>query len=103
MAGYFMASYDVSNADTYAKYNPGSLEVIMGTVAKHAGKVLVATDQATWIAGERKMVVIMEFPTVEAAQAWLDDEDYGKVKGFRIDGTSNRFEVIAPQFVPPAG
>ena len=53
MAGYFIASYDVSNADTYAKYNPGSLEVIMGTVAKQGGKLLVATDQATWIAGER--------------------------------------------------
>ena len=46
MAGYFIASYDVSNADTYAKYNPGSLDVIMGTVAKHGGKLLVATDQA---------------------------------------------------------
>ena len=102
MAAYFIASYDVSDPDTYAKYNRGSIPVILQTMEKHGGKLLCAGDGNEWIAGERKMVILMEFPSVDAAQAWVSDEEYGAVKGLRISSTANRFEVMRPSsHLPP--
>ena len=37
MAALLIVSYDVSDPDRYAEYNPGGLEAIMGTVAKYGG------------------------------------------------------------------
>ncbi|MBN4049472.1 DUF1330 domain-containing protein [bacterium AH-315-N03] len=102
MPAYFVASYDVTDPEAYAKYSPGSIPTIMSTMTKHGGKLLAAGTENTWIAGERKTLVIMEFPTVEAAQAWEADEEYAKVKPIRLGSTGNRVEVIAPGFVPPS-
>jgi uncharacterized protein (DUF1330 family) len=103
MAAYLIAAYDIGNPDEYAKYNPGGLETIMGTIMKHGGKVLMAGGENTWLAGERQALVVIEFPTVDAAKAWEADPDYAPVKAIRHGATTNRFEVIGPQFVMPEG
>jgi uncharacterized protein (DUF1330 family) len=103
MPGYFIASYDVNDPEEYAKYNPGSMDVLMGTMTKHGGKVLVAGPQDDWIAGKRNALVVIEFPTVEAAKAWTEDPEYAKIKPFRLNSTTNRLEVIAAQFEMPKG
>ncbi len=103
MAACFIASYDITDADTYARYNPGSLEVIIETIEKHGGKVLAAGPNNEWIADKRTMVVMLEFPSVETAKAWESDPDYAPARQFRHDSTGARFEVIAPEFVPPSG
>ena len=102
MSAYFILSYDVTDPDRYSQYNPGSLGVIMETVGRHKGKVLAAGTDHHWVADTRKALVVIEFPTVEAAKAWDEDPDYVKVKAHRLESTSNRFEVIAPQFVMPS-
>ena len=102
MPGYMIATYDVTDPEGYAKYSPGSLETIMGTIAKHGGKVLVAGGEAHWYAGERKAVVVVEFPTFEAAKAWEEDPEYGEVRGLRIESTSNRVELVVDGFKPPS-
>ena len=102
MAAYLIASYDVSDPDEFAKYNPGSLPVIMQTIQKHGGKVLAAGGPAEWFAGDRHALVIIEFPTVDAAKAWEDDPDYAPAKAIRVASTTNRVEVITAAFVPPS-
>ena len=101
MPGYFIASYDVSDADQYAQYNPGNLPAIMQTIAKHEGRVLIAGPGAEWFDGKRKSMVVIEFPTFEAAKAWRSDPDYAEFLDIRIASTTNRVEVIAPHFEPP--
>jgi uncharacterized protein (DUF1330 family) len=103
MPGYFIASYDIKDPDGYAKYMPGSMDVVMGTMTKHGGKLLVAGPQENWIAGERNAVVVIEFPSVEAANAWVNDPEYVKVKPFRLESTTNRIELVAAQFEMPKG
>jgi len=99
---YLIASYDITDEDEYAKYNPGSIDLIMKTVGRHGGKVLAAGPDNDWFAGERAMIVLMEFPSREAANAWENDPDYRPAKEIRVGSTGNRFEAIAPEFVPPA-
>lgn len=102
MTAYFIASYDVSNPEEYAKYNPGSMDVLMQTLTKHGGSVLSAGTESHWLADEKKVCVVLEFPTMDAAKAWESEPDYQAAKAIRHGATTNRFELIAPAFVPPA-
>ncbi|MCB9594973.1 MAG: DUF1330 domain-containing protein [Sandaracinaceae bacterium] len=101
MAAYLIAAYDVTDPEQFAKYNPGSLPVIMGTMEKHGGKVLSAGGDGTWLQGSRHVMVIIEFPSVEAAEAWESDPEYAPAKAIRVASTGNRFEMIAPSFKMP--
>lgn len=102
MAAYLIISYDVSDLDVFQQCNPGSLPVITQTMTKHGGKPLAVGGDNDWEAGHRQQVIIMEFPTKDAAHAWENDPDYAAAKALRLASTTNRFEVIAPEFVPPA-
>ncbi len=101
MTAYFIASYDLSDPDEYAKYSPGSLDVIMQTITKHGGSVLSVGTESYWLADDKKVVVVLQFPSMDAAKAWESEPDYQAAKAIRHASTSNRFEVIAPAFVPP--
>lgn len=102
MSAYLIIAYDVSDPEEFAKYNPGSLNLIMQTLTKHGGKPLSAGGDSEWLTDKRQVVVVIEFPSAEAARAWEEDPDYAEAKAIRLRSTSNRFELIAPQFVPPS-
>ncbi|MCB9737851.1 MAG: DUF1330 domain-containing protein [Deltaproteobacteria bacterium] len=105
MPAYLVVTYDVTNPEVYARYNPGSMPVIGATLARHGGKILAAGpgDAATWLGDQaRHTFVVIEFPTVEAAYAWNDDPEYAAVAQHRIAATANTFGFIVPGFAPPA-
>lgn len=89
MSVFFVVTYDVIDAETYAKYNPGMGAVVGQTVAKHGGTLLAASDQAHDITPSAQMKVIIQFPTKEAAIAWHDDEEYAPAKKIRLSSTKN--------------
>jgi uncharacterized protein (DUF1330 family) len=66
------------------------------TVAQHPCKVLVATNDAEAIEGDPpgSRVVVLEFPSREAALAWYNSEEYQAVIGMRHDSTEG-FLVVA--------
>lgn len=102
MAAYLIAAYDVTDPEEFAKYNPGSMDVIMQTLQKHGGKPLSAGPESEWLADTRQVFVMIEFPSVAAAHAWEDDPDYAPAKAIRLASTGNRIELIAPEFTPPS-
>ena len=102
MAAYMIFAYDVTNPEEYAKYNPGSMGLIMETLQKHGGKPISAGVDSEWLQDSRQVVVVIEFPNAAAAHAWEDDPDYQAAKAIRIASTGNRIEIIAPEFVPPS-
>jgi uncharacterized protein (DUF1330 family) len=90
MSAYFIATYDIADPATYARYNPGSMETIGATLARHGGKLLAAGDHAQFLGdGRRDVAVALEFPTAEAAHAWHEDPDYQAVAKHRLDSTTN--------------
>ncbi len=101
MAAYLFIAYDVTDPEAYAGYSPGSMPTIMKTIAKHGGKPLAAGADHEWLAGDRKVAVLIEFPTPAAAKAWEDDPEYQEAKAIRLGATSNRVEVICDEFKPP--
>jgi uncharacterized protein (DUF1330 family) len=56
-------------------------------VAKHGGKALIGSDSTPRLLEGAKepplAVVLLEFPSLEQAQAWHDDPDYAPLKQLR--------------------
>lgn len=96
MAALLIISYDVSDAERYAEYNPGSLGPIMGTVAKHGGQAVAAGPPDVVTGSMEHTVVCVSFPDADAAKAWLADEEYAPYKAIRHESTSNTKEYVVP-------
>ncbi|MGI9622404.1 MAG: DUF1330 domain-containing protein [Acidimicrobiales bacterium] len=96
MTALLIISYDVSDADRYAEYNPGGIETIMATVAKHGGQPLAAGPPEVVTGSAEHSVVCISFPDGDAARAWLDDDEYAPLKAVRHQSTSSIKEYIVP-------
>ena len=66
-------------------------------VEAHGGQYLVRTTEVTPVEGEwsHHRVVVVRFPSIEAARAWYDSEDYRNLRDLRQ--RSSRAQII---FVP---
>lgn len=100
MAAYFVLTQTITDMEKYQKdYVPGVLPFL----AKHKGEVVVADVAATPVQGEPAAgVVVVKFPSVQAAQDFVNDPDYQPVLGLRLSITTNAAAVIAPAFTPPS-
>lgn len=81
MPAYVIVNVDVRDDAGYEDYKGPAA----ATVAEHGGRYLVRAGKAvrregTW---EPKRVVILEFPTFEAAEAWYDSDAYATVRDIR--------------------
>ncbi|MFT6984318.1 MAG: hypothetical protein ACJAT7_000104 [Psychromonas sp.] len=100
MTVYFIVSYDIADPEQYAKYNPGSNHITAGTVLKHGGEIIVATQNTLLLSGDdAAMRVIIQFPSRDAALAWHDDPEYAAAKAIRLSATTNVTAYIVDKFV----
>ncbi len=66
-------------------------------VHRHGGKYLARSGNITTIEGEPSdatLIAILEFPDMEAVQAFGSDPDYAPYGKARQDGSESRFVVI---------
>jgi uncharacterized protein (DUF1330 family) len=66
-------------------------------VHKHGGKYLSRSANITTIEGESSgadLIALIEFPTMEAVQAFGSDPEYAPYGAARIAGTVSRLDVI---------
>ncbi len=94
MAAMLLVTYNVSDPEGFAGYNPGSLPVIGATVKKHGGSITFAGKPEV-VRGEGTQASVgITFPDAAAAKAWLDDPDYAEAKAIRIATTDTITESI---------
>ncbi len=98
MAAYLMISYDVSDAERFADYNPGSGKAIRQTISNYGGNVLAAGPAEATVGSAPSICVLVSFPDVDAAKAWQDDDEYAPLKAIRLEATTNVNEVVLPGF-----
>ena len=74
MAAYVLANVEVTDAAGFAPYR----EAVPATIAKYGGRYLARGGTALRIEGTPvpKRVVLLEFPDLAAARAWLDSPEY---------------------------
>ena len=97
MAAYVVVFRDeMKNADQYAAYG----QKAMASFAGHDARLLVANGAITPLEGERPDgVVVIEFPSVEAAKAWYFSPAYQAAVGDRLAATSGRAVIV--EGLPP--
>jgi len=81
MAAYVIAHIDVKDPvkyEDYKKMSPVSIGKYGGRFIARGGAVEVL--EGTW---EPKRLVLLEFPSAEAARQWYESEDYAPAKALR--------------------
>ncbi len=81
MAAYLIAQIDITDPDDYDEYR----KQVPATLEGHGARMLVRGGAITRLEGDwpHERVVVIEFPSLEAAQAWYDSAAYSGPKALR--------------------
>ena len=93
MTVYFVFTVRVTDDSWLPDYAANVHEL----AAKHGGKYLSRSANITTIEGEppdADVMALIEFPSMEAARAWLDDPEYAPYLEARIAGTVSKAVII---------
>lgn len=89
MPAYIVATMTIHDAETYRKYTDRTPE----TLARFGGRFLTRGSEVTTLEGGPEFderMVLLEFPSKDAALAWHDDPDYQAAAEFRRLSSSSR-------------
>ena len=91
MAGYLIADNEITDQSAFSEF----AERIVGVMESHDGKFLVRGGPTEVVGGERTphRVVVVEFESVEAAQACINSAEYQELAAIR-DSSSNTTTFI---------
>ena len=93
MAAFLIADVKVTDE----AWLPGYATNVHDIVSKHGGKYLARSANITTIEGEglnTTLIALLEFPSTEALQAFVNDPAYAEYKAARAAGSVSRFHVI---------
>ncbi len=92
MPAYIIARVDVTDPEKYEGYK----ERIPAAVTKFGGRFIVRGGNIITLEGpeETRRVIVIEFPSLDQAQAFYDSEDYQAAKKFRDGAAEAQFLAI---------
>ena len=81
MKAYLITDIHVHDLETYQSY----IGQVPPFIAKHGGTYLVRAGKTTVADGDwqPERLIILEFPSMERAQAFIEDPEYAKVATLR--------------------
>ena len=82
MAAYFIVDVDVKNPQAYEAYK----QAAAASIAQYGGRYLVRGGQHEVLEGDWRptRLVVLEFPTVDAAKRWYASDEYNQAKPIRL-------------------
>lgn len=92
MPAYVVVDIDVTDEARAARYR----ELSGPSVARHGGRFLVRGGttcvlEGTW---DPRRLVVIEFPTMAAARAWYDSDDYARAREVRAGAGTWRIVAV---------
>ena len=92
MAAYLIAQIDITDLETFKKYQAD----VPATIAKYGGKYLVRGGDVTPMEGgwEPKRMVVLEFPNMTTLKKWYNSEDYQSIIAFRTDASDGKMVFV---------
>ena len=93
MPAYAIGRLTMRDPSWRAEYGPKTAEL----VKKHGGKYLVAGGTMDRLEGAGELpdgIVVLEFPSMEQAQAWYNDPDYAPMIKLRQTGSDLDFVLV---------
>jgi uncharacterized protein (DUF1330 family) len=82
MAAYFIVNVGVKDPAEYEAYK----QAAPATIAQYGGRYLVRGGKHETLEGDWQptRLVVLEFPSVEAAKRWYASEEYRRIKPLRL-------------------
>ena len=95
MAAYLLVDCEVTDPARYEDYRA----LAPAAIARHGGRYLARGGEATTLEGDwvPRRVVVVEFPSLEAAKAFYDSPEYRAARAVRKDAA--RMNIIAVEGV----
>jgi uncharacterized protein (DUF1330 family) len=92
MAAYLIVDVQVTDSASYERYRAG----VFATLSPYEGKFLVRGGRFEMLEGEWDLtrLVVIEFPSVERAQAWWSSKEYAPLKQLRQSAARTRMVVV---------
>jgi uncharacterized protein (DUF1330 family) len=92
MAAYLIAQVTIHDPEVYRSYTARSPEII----AKHGGRILARGGATEVLEGsaDNRRVVIVEFPSMEAARAFYHSAEYQQAKSIRAPASQAQFVIV---------
>ena len=92
MPAYLIARVDITDWDSYRVYMHHTPRVIQ----KFGGHFIVRGGETITVEGptEESRVVVIEFPSMEQAQAFYASPEYKRIKKFRDGAGSAQFVIV---------
>lgn len=92
MAAYFIVDLDIRDAAMFEEYR----KLVPATIERYGGRFLVRGGNHQTLEGDwkPKRVVLLEFPSLEAAKRWYDSEEYRKPKAMRQKSAKTNLVLV---------
>lgn len=99
MPAYIIGRVQVTDWTRYAEY----MQATPAVIAQYGGRFIARGGESATLEGpvETRRVVILEFPTLAAAQAFFHSEEYGRAKAMRAGAADAQFFVMDGVGVQP--
>lgn len=93
MPGYLIARIAVTDLEQYREYMKAS----PGAIEEAGGRFLARGGEITTLEGpeETHRIVLVEFPTAEAARAFYHSDRYTAIRRLREGAATGQFIVVA--------
>lgn len=92
MKGYIIANIEVRDAQAFERYRA----MVAPVIAAHGGRYLIRGGKITHKEGEMPLqrLVVLEFPSPEAAERFYHDEDYRPLLELRAASTISQVVLV---------
>jgi uncharacterized protein (DUF1330 family) len=93
MKGYLIANLDIQDQPTFQRYR----EEVLPLIHKFGGRYIVRGGEVENLEGHLglKRLVILEFPSIEAARTFYNSREYQPVKEIRLKSTDSEVVLVA--------
>jgi len=97
MPAYIVANVSIEDAAKYEEYKKAAPP----SIAKHGGRYIARAGRSEALEGAmpRQRLVLLEFPSYEAAKQWWDSTEYADAKALRQ--SCARSDIILIEGTPP--
>ena len=92
MKGYLIANLDIQDQPTFQRYR----EQVMPLIAKYGGRYIVRGGEVQDVEGHLglKRLIVLEFPTLDAARTFYDSPEYQPIKAIRFQSTTSDVALV---------
>ncbi len=99
MAAYLIANIDVRDRDAFDAYR----QQVPPVIEQFGGRYLVRGGEPERVEGDLKLkrLMVVEFPSMEAARRFYDSPEYAPLLRMRLDSTASDL-VLVEGWTPPA-